>query len=97
MIGGYCLDLKYVYRTIRFIIVIGAVMLGILAFYYLSKVTYPFLIGIIIAFIMNPLVNLLENKVRMPRVLAVFISLVLIIAVFAGLVTLLIARRQVGS
>jgi len=97
MIGGYCLDLKYVYRTIRFIIVIGAVMLGILAFYYLSKVTYPFLIGIIIAFIMNPLVNLLENKVRMPRVLAVFISLVLIIAVFAGLVTLLIAEIVTGA
>lgn len=91
------MDLKYVYRTIRFIIVIGAVMLGILAFYYLSKVTYPFLIGIIIAFIMNPLVNLLENKVRMPRVLAVFISLVLIIAVFAGLVTLLIAEIVTGA
>lgn len=91
------MNLTYLHRTIRFLIVIGAVVLGLYAFYQLSKVIYPFLIGIMIAFMMNPLVNLLENKLRMPRLLAVFISLILIIAIFVGLVTLLIAEIVTGA
>jgi sporulation integral membrane protein YtvI len=91
------LNLTYIYRTIRFLIVVGSVVLGLFALYYLLKVTYPFLIGILIAFMMNPLVNLFEKKLRMPRVLAVFISLILIIAIFAGLLTLLIAEIVSGA
>jgi sporulation integral membrane protein YtvI len=91
------LNLKYLYRTIRFLVVIGAIVLALFSFYYLSKVTYPFLIGLIIAFLINPLVNILEKKARMPRVLAVFISLVIIFALFIGLITLLIAEIVSGA
>ncbi|NRD76090.1 sporulation integral membrane protein YtvI [Bacillus sp. BRMEA1] len=91
------MNFVYIHRTVRFLIVICSIVLGLYIFYQLSKVTYPFLIGIIIAFMMNPLVNLFENKLRMPRVLAVFISLILIIAIFAGLVTLLVAEIVTGA
>ena len=46
---------------------------------------------------MNPLVNFFEKKVRMPRSLAVFITLAIFFAVFAGLVTLLVAEIVVGA
>jgi len=91
------LNLTYLYRTIRFIIVIGAIVLGLLSCYYLSKVIYPFLIGLIIAFLINPLVDIFEKKARMPRALAAFIALIIIFALFAGLITLLIAEIVSGA
>ncbi|MFL6560741.1 MAG: AI-2E family transporter, partial [Bacillus sp. (in: firmicutes)] len=91
------MNLKYLYRTIRFIIVISAIVLGLLSCYYLSKVIYPFLIGLLIAFLINPLVDIFERKVRMPRALAVFIALIIIFALFAGLITLLIAEIVSGA
>ena len=91
------MNLKYLYRSIRFLIVIGAVVLALYSFYFLSKVTYPFLIGLIIAFIINPLVDILEKRARMPRLLAVFIALIIIFALFAGLITLLIAEIVSGA
>ncbi len=45
----------------------------------------------------NPLVNILEKKIKMPRYLGVFIVLVLVFAVIAGLLTLLIAEIINGS
>jgi sporulation integral membrane protein YtvI len=91
------LDKKYLYRTFRFFLVIGIVVLGLLSFYYLSKVTYPFLIAIVIAFFINPIVNIFEKKLRMPRGLAVFAALIIIFAFAAGLVTLLVAEIVSGA
>ncbi|WP_160723976.1 sporulation integral membrane protein YtvI [Bacillus sp. USDA818B3_A] len=91
------MELKYIYRTIRFILVVGGVLLALYLFYFLSKITYPFLIGLIIAFLINPLVDLLERKVKMPRVLAVLIALIVIFAFCAGLITLLVAEIVSGT
>lgn len=88
---------KYINMSIRFLIVVGAVVLALLSFYYLSKVTYPFLIGLVIAFMINPLVNFFEKKARMPRVLAVIVALIIIFAIFAGLITLLVAEIVSGA
>jgi sporulation integral membrane protein YtvI len=77
--------------------VIGIVILSLFLFFYLSKVTYPFLIGLIIAFCINPIVNLFEKKGRMPRSLAVLLALIIIFALFAGLITLLIAEIVSGA
>ena len=52
----------YINRTIRFFLVIFIVIAALLAIYFLSKITYPFLIGLAIAFLMNPLVDFLEKK-----------------------------------
>jgi sporulation integral membrane protein YtvI len=91
------LNYTYIYRTLRFFLVIGIIVVSIFSIYYISKVTYPFLIAIVIAFMINPLVNLFEKKVRMPRPLAVFLSLIIIIALFAGLITLLVAEIVAGA
>jgi sporulation integral membrane protein YtvI len=91
------LNYKYLHRTLRFLLVVAIVVLAVISFYYLSKVTYPFLIALVIAFLINPLVNLLQKKGRMPRVLAVFLALIMIFALAAGLVTLLIAEIVSGA
>jgi sporulation integral membrane protein YtvI len=87
----------YLQRTLRFLFVIGIVILALICTYFLSRITYPFLIGLAIAFLINPLVNFLEKKAKIPRAFAVLITLVLIFAIFAGLITLLIAEIVTGA
>jgi sporulation integral membrane protein YtvI len=63
--------------------------------YTLFKVTplvYPFIFGWIIAYLLNPLVNLLQRRVRLPRWLAVTISMLLFFSIAATCVTLLVAN-----
>ncbi|MFP3723125.1 sporulation integral membrane protein YtvI [Niallia circulans] len=91
------MNLTYLNRTIRFIIVIAVTFLLFVSFFYLSKVTYPFIIGFLIAFLMNPLVNFLQFKCKLPRAFAVVLSILLILSVFAGLVSLLIAEIVAGA
>jgi sporulation integral membrane protein YtvI len=91
------LNRTYINRALRFLFVIGIIIFSIFAFVYLSKITYPFLIGLLIAFLINPLVNFFEKKGRMPRALAVFLGLIIIFALFAGLITLLIAEIVSGA
>jgi sporulation integral membrane protein YtvI len=91
------LNRTYIYRTLRFLFVIGIVFLALWLIFYLSKVTYPFLIGLVIAFLINPIVNLFEKKGRMPRTLAVLLALIIIFALFAGLITLLVAEIVSGA
>jgi sporulation integral membrane protein YtvI len=91
------LNYTYLHRTLRFLLVVATVVFAVVSFYYLSKVTYPFLIALVIAFLINPLVNVLQKKGKMPRVLAVFLTLVIIFALAAGLVTFLIAEIVSGA
>ncbi|MGM0600505.1 MAG: AI-2E family transporter [Candidatus Rifleibacteriota bacterium] len=65
------------------LIVIGFIIVGILC-YYLASVIYPFLISLVIAYVLNPLVRGLVNK-KVPRpwaVLLVFIFTILIVTIF---------------
>ncbi len=82
----------YLNRTMRFLFVSGAIVFTLIGLFYLSKVTYPFLIGFAIAFLINPLVNFFQEKARMPRSLAVIIALTLVFSFFAGVITLLVAE-----
>ncbi|WP_175990791.1 sporulation integral membrane protein YtvI [Bacillus sp. Marseille-Q1617] len=91
------MNLEYVYRTIRFLIVIAIILLSLFALYYIWKLAYPFVIAVGIALLINPFVNWLETKGRLPRVWAVVVSLFLIVGMFAGLITLLIAEIVSGA
>ncbi|SFB17317.1 MULTISPECIES: sporulation integral membrane protein YtvI [unclassified Bacillus (in: firmicutes)] len=87
----------YLYRSVRFILVLAIILIALWSFLHISRLTYPFLIGLGIAYMMNPLVNFFEKKARMPRSLAVFTGIIIIFAVFAGLITLLIAEIVSGA
>jgi sporulation integral membrane protein YtvI len=91
------LNYTYINRTLRFLLVIGIILFTIVSIVYVSKITYPFLIGLLIAFLINPLINIFEKKGRMPRILAVLLGLIIIVALFAGLITLLIAEIVSGA
>ena len=84
-------------RLIRFFLVLGIFIGSVILFFYISKVTYPFLIAIAITLIINPAVRFLEVKWRFPRSLAVLTTLLLLIGTFAGLITLLIAEIAAGA
>ncbi|MGD6967582.1 sporulation integral membrane protein YtvI [Rossellomorea vietnamensis] len=88
---------EFLYRCLRFLFVVAVVVLTGIAIYYISKVTYPFIIALVIALLINPVVNLLEKKAKMPRGLAVALALFLIIALFIGLITLLITEIVSGA
>ncbi|HZG72321.1 MAG TPA: AI-2E family transporter, partial [Chondromyces sp.] len=84
-------------RIARFCIVIITFALALYTLFFVSKVTYPFIIGLAIAFLINPIVNLLERKAHFPRSLAVIVSLVVLIGIFVGMITLLIAEIVSGA
>lgn len=91
------MNLNYLYSTLRFLYIVAAVVIGIIALYYVSTVTYPFIIAIIVAFLINPFVNFLEKRWKMPRSLAIILSLILIIGIVAGILTLLVAEIISGT
>lgn len=60
--------------------------------YFVTPMVYPFLIGWLIAYLMNPLVNLLQKRGRIPRWLAVTLSLFAFLGVTAAIVGLLVTN-----
>lgn len=81
---------KYLYIGLRTLFVIAAIILGILAIYFIGKLIIPFIIGFVIALIINPLVEFLQVKTKMSRGFAVFTSIIIILAVISGAITLLV-------
>lgn len=91
------LNFTYLNRAMRMFFVIATLFISIVAIYQVSKITYPFIIGLLIAFLLNPFVNFLEVKWRFPRALAVLVGIIIIFALFAGIITLLIAEIVSGA
>lgn len=90
------MNLNYLYIALRFLLVLLIVVVGFYLFFYIARLTVPFIIAIIIAFLMNPLVNLLSRRLKVPRGLSVFISLIIIFGIIAGLITLLVVEMISG-
>jgi sporulation integral membrane protein YtvI len=95
--GGENLPTHHLYSILRFLFVIAVIVIGAMSLYYISTITYPFIIAFLIAFMINPFVNYLEQKGKMPRSLAVILVLLLLFAIVAGLLTLLIAEIVSGT
>ncbi|WP_221567662.1 sporulation integral membrane protein YtvI [Alkalihalobacillus sp. TS-13] len=90
------MNLHYVYSFLRFLLVITIIIFTFYALLLTAKVTYPFIIAFFLALMINPLVNLLERKGKMPRGIAVMIILILLIGLIAGFLTLLISEMISG-
>lgn len=85
------------HRFGRLILVIFFICISFISLFYLSKLMYPFIIGFGIAFLINPVVNFLQYRLKFPRILAILISLLIIISFFAGLITLLVVEIISGA
>jgi sporulation integral membrane protein YtvI len=80
----------------RLLIVALLIATGLYALYFFLSLTYPFLIAALLAFFMNPIVNTLEKDIRLPRPLAVLVSLLLLFGLIGGLVTIMIVKMVDG-
>ncbi|WP_226036444.1 sporulation integral membrane protein YtvI [Aquibacillus saliphilus] len=91
------MPLTYLYRIIRFFIVLLVISISLLFLYYGAKYMYPFIIALIFAFFMNPLVNFLETRTNVPRPLAVLIAILFILAIISGCITFLVFEFVNGT
>ncbi|MEI3607268.1 sporulation integral membrane protein YtvI [Pseudogracilibacillus sp. SE30717A] len=80
----------YLFIALRVLVVIAAFILGIIAIFFIGKLTVPFIIGFFLALLINPLVELIQRKTKMPRGFAVLSSILIILAVISTAVTLLV-------
>ncbi|WP_449537224.1 sporulation integral membrane protein YtvI [Ferdinandcohnia sp. Marseille-Q9671] len=91
------MNINYVYGFLRFLLVLALSVIGVILSYYLFRLTYPFLIALLLAFLINPLVNLFERKARMPRGLSVFLGIFLVFGLITAFLTFLIAEIISGA
>lgn len=86
------MERKLVNQLLRSLWVFFILALIVAAAIFVTPLVYPFLIGWIVAYILNPLVNLLHRKARFPRWLAVSVSLTLFFGAAATILTAMITR-----
>ncbi len=78
-------------RFIRQVGIVLVVLLVLLAVDYLSSVLLPFFIAWVLAYLLNPLVRFMQHRVHIPtRALSIIVTMLLVIAVVAGIVWLII-------
>lgn len=89
--------LKNVHFFSRICTVLLVTFLCIFTFYMIIKIAYPFLIALIIAYLINPIVNFFQQQCKMPRPFAVLMTLLSIIFIFIGFISLLIIEIASGA
>lgn len=87
---------KYIHRVLRFFLVIFLIILSLIAFYYIWHLAYPFVIALLLAFLINPMVDLLERRGKIPRPFAVALSILFLIGVLAAFIALLVNELVQG-
>ena len=79
---------------ILFLAFISAI--GLFLLYHFLRLTYPFLIAALLAFLINPIVNTVERYLRFPRPLAVLTGILFLIGIIGSIVTILIKKTIDG-
>lgn len=77
---------------LRTLWVMSVFVLSALAIYFAMPLLYPFLIGFLLALVLRPMASFFNRKLKFPGWLAVTLSIVLIVGVLGGLLTLIIIR-----
>lgn len=88
---------SYFHILLRLLFVIGIIFSISLATFFIFKTAYPFVVGLCLAFLLNPLVNFIQEKGRISRWLSVSIVLIGILALTIGLITVLISEIIMGT
>ena len=79
---------KYNKPFLKLLLIICIFLIIYISVKYLVPFFAPFVIALIISIINEPVIRLLENKVKIPRKIAAVISLLLTISVLGVIVTL---------
>ena len=80
--------LKYLTFSVRLFSVLIVVILCVLSSYYVLKYAYPFVIAFLVTISINPLVIWVQEKLKCPRTLAVFIIMIGIFGSAASIISL---------
>src|SRR5699024_10666160 len=87
---------EFLFKVICFLFVILVSILSVYLLIYLCKFTAPFIIGALLALIINPLVYFLHLKTKLSRALSVFLSIVIIFGVISIMFTSLFNEIILG-
>ncbi|WP_449354587.1 sporulation integral membrane protein YtvI [Virgibacillus natechei] len=82
--------------TFRILLILLLTVIGLFLFYHFLRLTYPFLIAAMFAFLIHPMIRLLERHARLPRPIAVLTSILTLIGIVGGLVTILVKKTIDG-
>jgi len=74
----------------RILLIMLLTVIGLFLLYHFLRLTYPFLIAALFAFLINPIIFLLEKYLRFPRPIAVLTSILFLFGIIGGLVTILV-------
>jgi sporulation integral membrane protein YtvI len=77
-------------KIFRILLILLLTVIGLFLLYHFLRLTYPFLIAALLAFLIHPIIRLLERYLRFPRPIAVLTSILLLIGIIGGLVTILV-------
>ncbi|MBB3108261.1 sporulation integral membrane protein YtvI [Paenibacillus phyllosphaerae] len=79
-------------RIGRSLIVLLAACVFVLLLIYVTPLVYPFIIGWLLAYAINPIVNMLHAKLKLPRWIGVTLTLLLFVAAMLTIVSALVTR-----
>jgi len=74
----------------RLLLVLLLTVIGLFLLYHFLRLTYPFLIAALFAFLIHPITRLLEKYVRFPRPVAVLTGILFLFGIVGGLITVLV-------
>ncbi|AZN40231.1 sporulation integral membrane protein YtvI [Paenibacillus albus] len=80
---------KRIWRA--FLLLLGLVG-AVLAVIYVTPLVYPFLLGWLLAYAINPIVNLLNRKLKLPRWIGVTLTLFVFVVAMLTIVSALVTR-----
>jgi sporulation integral membrane protein YtvI len=86
------LDRKIVGQLLRLLLIISILVVSVLLFLWSFPLIYPFLLGWLLAYALNPLVDLLHRRARLPRWLAVTVILLLFTSAMLTILSALVMR-----
>nr|WP_245301456.1 sporulation integral membrane protein YtvI [Virgibacillus natechei] len=80
----------------RILLILLLTVIGLFLLFHFLRLTYPFLIAAMFAFLINPIIRLLEKHAHFPRPIAVLTSILLLIGIVGGFVTILVKKTIDG-
>ncbi|MDF2945461.1 MAG: ytvI [Bacillales bacterium] len=87
---------NFVYGLVRFVFVLFCAVAGLYLTYHIASLTYPFIIGLVLAYVINPLVRFIEKGIRLPRGFSVFVSILIVFGALIAILTILISELISG-
>src|SRR5690625_3819889 len=75
---------------LRILLVLLLTLIGLFLLCHFLRLTYPFLIAALLSVMISPVIGFLETKARFPRPLAVLTSILFLIGIVGGIITILV-------